>query len=373
MKHKILQINKFYYPHIGGVETIVKQYAEYLTKNNEVCCLTINNKFKLFTKTEKINNVTVVRCGSLGTFFSMPISLSFFFKFLRIRKNFDIFHFHEPFPLASILYCLIPKSTKVIVSWHSDIIKQKFFKKFAEYFQKKLCIRSDIIITTSQRLFYNSHILQLFKDKVNILPLSIDPQKYEYININNISKELKIKREYILYLGRFSYYKGIDVLLKAISQLNDNLSATFVIAGSGKINKQLSRKISTLKNKNVILINRFLNEDEKKYLLKHCLFFVFPSKYPSEAFGIIQLEAMIYGKPVINTDLPTGVPYVSQDGLTGLTVPANDHKALSYAISKLLNDRKLIEIYGLNAKKRLLENFTDNIVLDKLKLFYDKI
>ena len=373
MKHKILQINKFYYPHIGGVETIVKQYAEYLTENNEVCCLTINNKFKLFTKTEKINNVTVVRCGSLGTFFSMPVSLSFLFKFIKIRKDFNIIHFHEPFPLASMLYFFIPQSVKVIISWHSDIIKQKFFKIFAEYFQKKLLKRADVIITTSQGLFDNSHILQLFKDKVKVIPLSIDPQKYEYIDINNIGEDLRIEKEYVLYLGRFSYYKGIDVLLEAISQLNDNLSATFVIAGSGKINKQLSRKISTLKNKNVILINRFLNEDEKKYLLKHCLFFVFPSKYPSEAFGIIQLEAMIYGKSVINTDLPTGVPYVSQDGITGLTVPPNDYKALANAMNILLNNRKLLGIYGLNAKKRVLENFTDNIVLDKLKTIYETL
>src|SRR5690606_29451460 len=110
---RVLQVNKFYWPEIGGVETVVKQYAEASRQDFEVAVLCVHKDFKLTTTKEIINDVKVIRCSSMGTFMSMPLSLSFYFHFFRLYVKYDIFHFHEPFPLASFLSVFLNRNKKI--------------------------------------------------------------------------------------------------------------------------------------------------------------------------------------------------------------------------------------------------------------------
>lgn len=360
---KILQINKMYTPDIGGVETVVKQYAELMSVNSKVTVLCINKKFKLSTSREFINGVEVIRCSSFGTFFSMPLSLSFFLYFFRLKRDFDIIHIHEPFPLASLLSLFVKRQDKVCVTWHSDIIKQKFLKRIVELFQKRLCRLSKVIFTTSPNLLSFSDVISNYKEKVCILPLSID--------VDNV-QEGKYEGDYFLYLGRLSYYKGISVLLEAFEKSDSEVPLYIVGDGDVNIVEQINKHIATTK-KDIQFINKFVSEDEKQEYLRNCKAFLFPSIQASEAFGIIQLEAMLQGKPVINTDLPTGVPYVSQHMTTGLTVKVNDSKDLKNAINLLARDKELARKLGIQARKRVIKEFSDSVILERLRLEYEKI
>ncbi|MCM8833251.1 MAG: glycosyltransferase, partial [Candidatus Omnitrophica bacterium] len=319
----ILQVTKLYAPELGGIETVVKQFSEFLSNFDEVVVLCVHKNFNFRTTVEKINNVTVYRCTSLGTYMSMPLSISFFWHLFRLAKKADIIHFHEPFPLGSIGSLLIPKSKRIFVYWHSDIIRQKTFKKIAEFFQKKLCKIAEIIMTSSMRMVEFSPILRKFREKIKIVPLSIKKEDYLIsITEDKLGSDLtNLPSDYVLFLGRLSYYKGIDVLLNAIEIVDKRIP--FVIAGEGELSKEIKESLKKA-NGRIYFINRKLSEEEKKYLLKNSKFLVFPSTFPSEAFGIVQLEAMVYGKPVINTNLPTGVPWVSLHGESGLTVEVGD-------------------------------------------------
>ncbi|MEI8631911.1 glycosyltransferase [Vibrio sp. PP-XX7] len=216
-----------------------------------------------------------------------------------------------------------------------------------------MCNKSTNIITTSENLAKFSSVLSKFKAKTIIVPLSINTTDYLNIETND-NDNFVLPNDYVLYLGRFSYYKGICVLLDAFEILETNIP--LVIVGNGELVDEIKSRLKETK-KNIILIDKFVTDYQKKLLLKNSKFLVFPSIFPSEAFGILQLEAMIYGKPVINTDLPTGVPWVSLHGTTGITVPVNCVKALSDAINSLYFDNKLITFYGENAKEKSFRFF----------------
>jgi rhamnosyl/mannosyltransferase len=365
----ILQVNKMYYPDIGGVETIVKQYSEYLKQFDEVVVLCIHRNFSVRTTVEKINGITVYRCASFGTYMSMPVSLAFFWHLFRLSKKANIIHFHEPFPLGSIGSLLIPNSKRIFVTWHSDIIRQKILKKFIEFFQKRLCQKAEKIIATSERMIKFSSILKKFKEKIVIIPLSLN--KEDYINSfteSNLNSDLSnLPTNYVLFLGRLSYYKGLDVLLDAISIVNENIP--FVIAGDGELAGSVNEKIKK-SDKKIYFINRHVSEEEKKYLIKHSKFLVFPSILPSEAFGIVQLEAMVYGKPVINTNLPTGVPWVSLHNVSGLTVEPSDAFQLARAIEKLYFDEELYKRLSKGALDRFNKYFDSKVTNELLYSIY---
>jgi len=362
----ILQVNKMFLPDIGGVETVVKEYSEYLKEFDDMVVLCCHKNFTLKTSKEIVEGVKVYRCASFGTFKSMPVSIVFFFYLFFLSRQADIIHFHEPFPLGAIGSLLIPKTKKLFVTWHSDIIRQKNIKSFFEYFQRKLCVKADKVISTSDRLIEFSTVLKQFRSKVVTIPLSINKNDYLNIDLNGIDIK-DLPKDYVLFLGRFSYYKGISVLLDAIEKINEDIP--FVIVGNGELSSKIRQRVDNSK-KNILLINRFVTDYEKKYLLKNSKFMVFPSIYPSEAFGILQLESMVYGKPVINTSLPTGVPWVSVDKETGLTVNINDCDHLAQAIRVLYENQELVEKFGENAIRRVDDLFSSNVTNNQIYNLY---
>lgn len=364
----ILQVNKLFFPDIGGVETVVKQYTDFLKHYEEVTVLCIKKNFSLKTSVEDIDGVKVIRCASFGTFLSLPLSIVFFFNFFKYAKKARIIHIHEPFPLGTIAGLFFGRDKKIFLTWHSDIIRQKLFKKVMEFFQKRLCRKAELIISTSDSLISFSNILKLYKEKVITIPLCLDEKNYT-LQQNNFPDELKnLPEQFAFYFGRLVYYKGIDVLINSMEYIDKNIPV--VIAGSGELEYMIKSK--TKEYKNLIFINRYLSEDEKKFLLSRCKFFIFPSNYPSEAFGIVQLEAMVYKKPVINTYLPTGVPWVSLNNISGLTVDPNDPIQLANAINTLFKDNHLYQRLSDGAYKRFLQYFSCRKVNQKLyKLYFE--
>ena len=363
---EILQINKLYYPWLGGVETHVKDLAEELVKDKQIqlkvlCCNT-----KLKTSKETINNVKIIKAASLGVFFSMPISFSFL-KYLK-EEQADILHFHLPNPWAVLAYLLVKPKGKVIVTWHSDIIKQKFLLFFYKPFLNLFLKKADKIIATSKNVIESSPFLQKFKNKITVIPLGIDLAKYQKTeHIDKLAKKIQEKHgKFILFVGRLVYYKGVDILLKALK----NTQVKLVIVGQGPLKNKLQQYSKENLANNQI---EFLAPQPFENLLAYfyaCNFFVLPSVSKSEAFGIVQLEAMACAKPVVSTRLGTGVEYVNQDKVTGFTVTPGKVTELRNAILKLWLDHNLVTMMGEHAYERVVKEFGKEKMIARIKRVY---
>ena len=361
-KLKILQVNKLYYPWIGGIESVVKTVAENLKNETDMTVLVCQPKGK--RAEEKINGVNVVRAGSIGIKFSMPLSFSFPFLVRKYAKNADLLILHDPFPLGDLSILLSGFKGKVVVWWHSDIIKQKHIVQLLKPMINGLLKRADAVFTTTEGYIEGSAYLSRFRDKCRIVPYGIETDKYLSAELKPIlSDQLTEKgRKKILFVGRLVYYKGVGVLIDAFAQVK---KAELFIVGSGSDEEALKKKAAALGNSVHFMSN--LSDSDLKSAFADCDFFVLPSIEKSEAFGIVQLEAMVYGKPVINTNLKTSVPLVSIDGETGITVKAGDSKELADAMNTLINSDSLCKSLGENAKKRVVENFDIKTMIANVK------
>lgn len=362
-KIRILEVNKAYYPHVGGIESLVKQYAEEFSKKSDLRVLVCRGDMGK-TSYQKINGVKVIRAGSMGTYFSCPISLSFIRYFKRLSENADVIHINVPFPLADLALLLSGYKGKVVVSWHSDVVKQKKLLLFYKPIMMKFLKRADLILAATQGHIDSSPYISKFREKCCVIPYGINTDEYLKIQKRPVLTEKLADKSNIkvFFTGRLVYYKGVDVLLKAFRQVKN---CELFIAGTGVLEDEL-KEYAVRHNMKTVHFLGFLPDEDLKCAFADCDIFVLPSTANSEAFGIVQLEAMVYSKPVINTSLPTGVPYVSVDGVSGITVKPSDPVQLARAINILAGDKNLRDAYGKNAFKRVREIFNAEKVLDEV-------
>ena len=365
-KLRVLEVNKAYYPHIGGIETVIRQYAEELGRTGgfDVKVLVCRDD-RGDMRREKINGVDVTRCGSLGTYFSCPLSMQFIRKFREMAAKADVVHIHVPFPLADAALLFSGFKGKVVVSWHSDVVKQKKLMRLYKPFMHRLLERADRILVATEGHIIGSEYLPGYWDKCVVVPYGIVPEDYRKTVRDGFLEEKCCYENSVkvLFSGRLVYYKGIDVLIEAF---RDVKGCELFISGAGELEAELKARVKHSEIEDRVHFLGFLPQKELRRAFADCDIFVLPSVERSEAFGIVQLEAMVYGKPVINTDLPSGVPYVSVHGETGLTVPPSDPDSLAAAINCLASDRKLRETFGRNAAERVAEQFNEKNIIKEL-------
>jgi len=364
---KILLVNKFYSPTIGGVESVVRQHAQFLgDEGHQITVLCCSDTRSMRTRLEERDGVKVVRCASFGTYFSMPISPVFIVWLWILSFKSKLVFFHLPFPIATLSALAFPFRRPFIVFWHSDIVQQKRLKPIVQFFQHCLCRRAESILTTSPQLVEFSDVLSSHKEKLKIIPLSV-PDFAPQVSEKKPSTLPSMPEKYGLFLGRLCYYKGVDVILEALDLLvNRGVSLPVVLVGDGPLKGEIAQALEKKRLNHVVFIDRHVDEDEKNWLLMNASYLLFPSTEPSEAFGIIQLEAMSYGVPVINTNLPTGVPWVSEHENTGLTVPIRDAESLANSMERMAGDEAKRKIMGQHALHRVSDMFSDSTVSRRL-------
>lgn len=366
---KILQINKFYHPFIGGIETIVKQLSEGINgkDNIKIDVLSCNNRAK--TIRTYINGVYVIKASSVGTLLSMPVSFSFFFILKRIYKQYDLIHVHLPFPLAELGLWLIKPKQKIIVTYHSDIVRQRFFALALTRLNRWFLSHAEKIVVSNPNIIETSKVLMDFKTKCTVISFGVDTKKFSPDNGSKQSIE-QIKKKYgdriVLFVGRLVYYKGIEYLIEAMK----GIDAKLLLIGEGPLKRFLTRKINRmgLANKVSILPYQPQNELVNFYISSTVL--VLPSIYRSEAFGIVILEAMACGLPVISTELGTGTSYANQNGITGFVVPLRNSDAINNSLNILFSDKSLLIKMRESALKRVRSLFSINNMLDSYKQLY---
>ncbi len=324
---KILHIGKFYPPYFGGIEKVNYDLVEGLNSQGIVTDVLCSNHTRTTEITE--NLYKIYRASTFKVVASTPISPKLISILKKIKDKYDIIHVHLPNPMANLALFLTRPKAKIILHWHSDIIKQKFILKFYSPLQKWLLQRADSVVITTPTYLEGSKTLQNYHQKVTYIPIGID---YKEFPINQTFLE-HLKREnqhkkVILSLGRLVYYKGFEYLIESAKYLPKNF--LILIIGEGHLQEKLQHKINEkqLQHKVKLLGKVPFNELGAYYQL--CDIFCMPSTERSEAFGVVQIEAMAFEKPIVSTNIKgSGVAWVNKDNISGKIVEPKNPKTLA--------------------------------------------
>jgi glycosyltransferase involved in cell wall biosynthesis len=370
---KILQLGRFYPPSTGGIETVMYDITEMLNKERDIKCDVLCSS-KDYNYLEEKSNYTIYRTKTFGIYFSTSITPQMIFKLRNIVSQYDIIHVHLPDPMANIVLMLTNlENKKIVLHWHSDIIKQKYLLKLYEPLQNWMMKKADKIIATTPKYIEESKYLQKYKDKCISIPIGIDENKLKAnINIVNNIKKIYNNKKIIFSLGRLVYYKGFEYLIKSAKYLNNEY--VILIGGSGPLKEELNNLIKShsLENK-VILLGR-IEDNELGSYYEACDLYCLPSIVKSEAFGIVQIEAMSFGKPIVATKINgSGVDWVNKDDVSGINVEPKDPEALAEAFRRIFNNKDDYERYSINAKKRFNSLFKREKMNDRLIQLYKEL
>lgn len=366
----VLQVFKYYYPNIGGVEKVAQDIAEGLRGQIDTRILACHEAAG--TRREEVNGIEVTRAGRLFTRFSVPVAPRFPLLMRKMARKADILHFHLPYPLADVSYLLARPKGKVVVWWHSDIVRPKYLTKLYRPFQIQFLKKAEAIIVAAPQLIDSSPTLRRFSNKCQVIPIGIDMERFILNNGRHLQiEELRNKfgERIILFVGRLAYYKGVDYLVRAMKEVEGKL----LLVGDGPLEAGMKALATSIGVADRCVFLGKVSDEELPLYFHACDVFVLPSVAPTEAYGIVQLEAMACGKPVVSTNLPTGVPFVNLHGQTGLIVPPADEQALATAINKLLDDPGLRQKYGGFAKQRVEREFTREAMIDKVYRLYQRV
>jgi len=369
VKHvKVLNIVKYYYPSKGGMETFAKILSEGLMKKGfETTILTINHQRSIPSSIENIGGIRVWRVGCWGKVMSQPLTIFFRSALEKLIVEHDLVHLNCPFPNVEI-YSQILLKKPLIITWHANPLRTRW-KPLALFYRPilyRVLKHASKVVVTSSNLLKFSISLEPFKNKCSIIPLSFRFGSKNPCCTSKVETELTPT---VLFVGALRPYKGVKYLIRAMSRVKN---AKLEIIGTGEEEDKLKQLTRKLQLDSRVIFHNNVNDEELQDYYKRAFLFVLPSISDSEAFGIVQLEAMSFGLPVINTDLQTGVPYVSLHGSTGFTVPPKDEFALADAINRLLQDRELYETFSKNAIDRSKE-FTEDKMVDKYVQLYREI
>jgi rhamnosyl/mannosyltransferase len=312
-----------------------------------------------------IEGIDVTRVARIATIASMPVcpGLSAAIR----RSPADLVHIHMPNPGAALAFLMSGHTGKVVLTHHADTLGRQVLRRFSDPFVNRLMQRASRIIVSSARYRDSSSELIPFRDKCRVVPYGIDVRVTactDGVTVQRIRQ--KYGDKLILAVGRLVPYKGFDILIRAMKHVD----AKLLLIGSGPQFDVLARlAISEGVEGKITMLGRV--EDIGPYFAA-ASFFVLPSVTRAEAFGLVQLEAMAAGLPVINTNIDSGAAEISIGGKTGITVPPGDATELSEAIRLLLDRKDLRDRYGEAAKARVSAEYTSDLMAARVFSVYSE-
>ena len=351
---KVLHFFKTYYPDsMGGIEQVIFQIAEGTQAHGvepEVLYLSSRGA----ARNEPVANHLTHRAKLDLHVASTGFSLSAFKDFAELARQADIVHFHFPWPYMDLVHFATRLNKPTVVSYHSDIVKQKWLLKLYQPLMNRFFSSVDRVVASSPNYAAHSPVLTQFKDKVSIIPYGLDRSTYPKASAEKLAYwRQRLGERFFLFVGALRYYKGLDYLLEAarISGL------PVVIMGGGFLEQQLRQQASDAGLSQVQFLGGLPDED-KVALLELCYAFTFPSHLRSESFGISLLEAAMYGKPLISCEMGSGTTFINLADQTGLVVPPRDAPALAQAMQRLWDDPAQAQAMGAAAQQRFEHVFT---------------
>lgn len=289
---------------------------------------------------------------------SCCVSFSAFKCFKHLVQWADVVHYHYPWPFADLLHFSTSVRKPTVLTYHSDIVRQKLLGRLYAPLMRRFLGSVDQIICTSPNYAASSDVLSRYQEKVSVIPIGLNEHSYPRADDTLIqSMRSKYGGDFLLFVGVLRYYKGLDILLDAVKDAPFKV----LIVGSGPIEAKLKQRARDLQLDNVGFCGS-LSDEEKVALLKLCRGVVLPSSKRSEAFGVTLIEGAMQGKPLISTELGSGTSYVNIDGETGFVVPPGSATALRQAMDRLYQHPEQAKLLGKRARKRYEQMFTGQVM-----------
>lgn len=364
---KILQLGKFY-PIGGGVEKVMYDLMTGISERGIYCdmmCASADRN----SMTVKINEYANLICTCTWTKKAATmISPEMIWKLRKICRNYDIIHVHHPDPMACMALFCSGYEGRVILHWHSDIQKQKTLLKLYEPLQNWLIRRADCIVGTTPVYLEKSPFLKDVQEKTVCLPIGVEPV-YKDCEKEEIIRKRYGGKKIVFSLGRLVHYKGFRYLIEAAKYLGNDY--VVLIGGTGPLKNELQEQIFNEKLAGKVELLGRVSEDDLPGYYAACSVFCMSSVQKTEAFGIVQIEAMSCGKPVVATRIPdSGVSWVNADEESGINVMPEDAKGLADAIMKITSNDEVYTKYSEKSLKRFKTLFTKELMIEKCLKIY---
>ena len=363
---RVLHVGKFYPPHMGGIETHLQALCRELRKSVDLRVVVASDDHN--GAEQVLDGVAVSRLPTRLSLASAPLCPGMIGS-IRTADA-DIVHIHMPNPTAVVAYLASRYAGRLVVTYHSDTVRQKFLGAMFEPWLHAALRRSSAIIATSPDYQRTSPVLARYQDRCHVIPYGIPVEQFERCDPGAVnSLRQKYGDRLVLSVGRLVYYKGFEYLIRAMNLVRGKL----LVIGDGPLRAKLDHLVTGLGlGDKVIFAGEIRNEQVVPYY-KAASVFALASVARSEAFGIVQIEAMAAGLPVVNTRLDSGVPFVSLHQETGLTVEPADPVALAAAINHLLDDESLRRSLGSAAHRRALQQFSLAAMTSRTLALYDAV
>jgi rhamnosyl/mannosyltransferase len=368
----VCHLGKFYPPSHGGIETHVCNLVRTQLKQGLATRVICMQHTADGTLDDRDGEIPITRVGRRATLARLDYCPGLV-KLIGATEC-DLFHVHVPNP-TMILGCLLARPKQpLVVTYHSDHVRQfvrgLLFRPVEHRFYRY--VRA--ILATNPVYVPGSTLLTAYQDRVHVVPLGIDLAPYSTPNTDTLERAAKLRAEHPgpiwLSVGRLVYYKGMGVGIAALK----DVPGTLLIIGEGPDRAQLEAQARTLGVADrVRFVGRVPDGGMTPFYLASTAFW-FPSNARSEAFGLVQVEAMASGCPVINTAIPhSGVSWVSRHEESGLTVPINDAPALAAAARRLLDEPGLAQRLAAGGRARAQADFAQEVMAEKILAVYHDV
>ena len=355
---RILHVYRTFFPDSqGGLEETIKQ----------ICLSTreVGVESKVFTLSENasdeprvVDGIEVHQAPLDLEIVSCSISLRCRRIFSELYSWADLVHYHYPWPFGDLLHLMQPQKKPSIVTYHSDIVRQKVLGLLYKPLMQRFLSSVDRIVCTSPNYFATSDTLVEFQDKVEVIPIGLDAATYPEASQSELEDtRVEFGQDFFLFIGVLRYYKGLHILLDAIKDAPYKV----VVVGSGPTEADLRTQAQKLALDNVTFAG-YVSNETKVALLRLCRGIVFPSYLRSEAFGVTLLEGAMFGRALISTEVGSGTSHVNLHNQTGLVIAPASKRSLRRALDQLHGQPDLAELMGRNARKRYEDLFTGQIM-----------
>jgi glycosyltransferase involved in cell wall biosynthesis len=364
---RVLQIASFYAPTLGGMETVLQDLAEGLVAAGDDVTVLCAARGPVGAR-ETRGGVTVRRSPSLGKWFSQPVTPLLPATLAWIHRSFDVVHLHMPNPLAELAAASCTFGLPVVVTYHADIIRQRALWPLYGPTRRAILARAKRVVVPTEFHIRYSPVLSELRDKCAVVPFGISSERYR-LDADGVARVAELRArfgKFVLFVGRLVHYKGVVELVEGMRDVD----AKLVVVGDGPLRALTEGAIADPRLRGRVTLVGSVSQEELNAYLEACAVLVLPSVSRSENFGMILLEGMLFGKPLVTTRLLSGVADVNVDGETGLVVEPRDPRALGQALNTLLADDALRARMGAAARARLDSRFSLRQMVDGYRGVY---
>lgn len=347
---KILQVYKDVFPEVnGGIERYIHDLSFFLSSSGHDVQILVAGGGR-----RQIGTLGIEGVWSPFRLLSNPVAPGYT-RFLE-QTDADVIHFHLPLPSAVTAMAAVRKKFRkpYVVTYHSDIVRQAFLMPLYGPVLRRFLMGAAGVIATSDNYIRSSAYLKNLRNCESI-PIGVD--------LDVFKPDIEVKKKYYLFVGRFRRYKGIFVLLEAWKQMSNPPS--LILAGGGGLIKKARKNIEL--NKLPVSIMSDVSDSELIQLYQGAKALILPSILRSEAYGMVQVEAMACGTPVISSDLPTGVTFINNHNETGLHFATGNSSELISAVEKLEESHDLRKRLSENALLRAHNLFSGSALFGKVE------